>query len=244
MSVQRLVSLAGGILIAAGVANSHAAIVTFTDEAAFLGAVDNLVSSGQAVRIDEGFDAAPFGPATDLFPRSTVSNQGILWSPSVADGAIATSTADSVSPSYQMYAVDSGRISHPVPDGFTLTPTDPAMKLYAVGGWFNGTPLAKVGFTVDGDPNLVDFGNAAVLNNNQWTFLGFIQDDPTLGFQTVDIRQLEEGGNETRLIFADSFTVAPSVVPLPPALLLFLSGLSGFGILGVFRRRSGAGGRS
>ena len=241
MSVKRLVSLTGGMLIAAGVASSHAAILTFTDEAAFQGAVDALVSSGQAVKVTESFDAAPFGPVTDLLfgtPQPSVSSQGILWSPPVADGFVATSTGGFVSPSYQMFTVDSSGTRHPVPDGFTLTPMDPTIRLFAVGGWFNGTPLAKVGFTVDGDPNLVDLGNAAVLNNNVWTFLGFVQDDPALGFQTVDIRQIEEAGPETRIIFADSFTVAPSVVPLPPAFLLFLSGFSVIGILGRLRRRS------
>ena len=241
MSIKRLTGLTGAILIAVGAVNSHAAIQIFDNEAAFLSAVDNLVSSGQAVKVQENFDTVPFGSATDLLsgtPRPTVSSQGILWSPPVADGFIATSTGGSVSPSYQMFALDSSGLRHPVPDGFSLTPTDPANRLFALGAWFNGTPLAKVGFTVDGDPTLVDFGNAAILNNNEWTFLGFVQDDPALGFQTVDIRQIEEGGDETRIIFADSFTLAPTVVPLPPAALLFFSGLTGIGVLGFFRRRS------
>ena len=240
MSIKRLVGSTVAILILVSATSSHSAIVTFTNEAAFQSAVDSLVSSGHATRINEDFDASPFGLATDMFPKQSVTNQGILWSPSVSGGFITTSTGGGnvVSSPYQMYATDSGGINHPVPDGFTLTPTDASTSLLAVGGWFNGTPLGKVGFTVDGDSALVDFGNDAILNNNQWTFLGFIQDDPAQGFQTVDIRQLEEGGDETRIIFADSFTIAPTVVPLPPALLLFFSGFSLFGILGIFRRRS------
>ena len=62
-------------------------------------------------------------------------------------------------------------------------------------------------------------------------------DDMVVQYQD-DIRQLEEGVDETRIIFGDSFTVAITPVPLPPALLLFLSGILGFAA--VARRRSAA----
>ena len=43
-------------------------VLTFIHETTFLSVVDGLVSSGQADRMNEGFDALPLGPATDCSP--------------------------------------------------------------------------------------------------------------------------------------------------------------------------------
>jgi len=50
-----------------GLVGLTGANLTFTHGTTFLSAVDGLISSGQADRINVGFDAVPFGPAIGLF---------------------------------------------------------------------------------------------------------------------------------------------------------------------------------
>ncbi len=162
----------------------------------------------------EGFDVAPWGVETDIYsggaPKSSVTNLGITWSPlpSTVNGALATSLAAGGvhDGTHRMYAVDSGGINHPAPDGFALSAV--GAQLHAVGGWFRGTGTpAKLAFMVDGDPNRVDFTGleATVVG---WKFLGFIDDQ---GFGSLEIYTADEVGDELRIFFADDFNfgIAP-----------------------------------
>ena len=58
---------------------------------------------------------------------------------------------------YLMFALQLSQPYHPVPDGFTLRNTTAA--IYGVGGWYrdSGAKGAKLAFTVDGDPDSIDF---------------------------------------------------------------------------------------
>ena len=74
-----------------------------------------------------------------------------------------------------------------------------------------------------------------------WKFLGFVEDDPALGFRSVEILETE-AATEARYFFSDDFTLGgqagafpPAPVPLPAALPLFGTGL--MVLMGVLGRR-------
>ena len=80
--------------------------------------------------------------------------------------------------------------------------------MHGVGGWYRGNG-AKVTFSVDSDPNRVDFtGTEATVSG--WKFLGFID---TIGFSRVDVREADEGGGETKIFFSDDFILAAEEGP-------------------------------
>jgi hypothetical protein len=203
------------ILIAAtllfGASGTQAAVTTYCCDAAAESAyVAGLSALGVTLSTPhEGFDVTPWGadtcPLCGGSPKANVSNLGILWSPlaTTAGGFLATSTGGGNvhDGSYLMYAVDSGGIRHPVPDGFSLSAGAPL--LHGVGGWFRSTGSgAKLAFIVDGDPARVDFtGNEATVLS--WKFLGFID---TAAFSEVSLRTADETGDETTIFFADDFT--------------------------------------
>jgi hypothetical protein len=236
MSIRRGVLYGSGALLLLGAGGARAATTVYTTEASFLAAVAGLgVPTSQA---REGFDVTPWG--ADLFsilggmPAPSVSNLGLTWVSRVAGGYLATSTGSSVSPSYEMYATDASGVTHPNPDGFRMTLADATKTLYAVGGWFQGN-MTKVTMTVDGDPARVDFtgGESTV---SDWTFLGFVESDPALGFRTVEFVAADEVGGEQKMFFADSFIIVGepgAVVPVPAALPLLGSALFA---LAAFRR--------
>lgn len=231
-----------GALAGLSAAAGHAATTAYTSEAEFLAAVEGLVASGVPTsRADEGFDAAPWG--AKLFwlqggaPASAVSNLGLRWVSRAGGGYLATSTGSSVSPGYELYATDSSAVSHPNPDGLRMTVADPAKRLYAVGGWFQGN-MTKIAMTVDGDPARVDF-TGADSTVSDWTFLGFVESDPALGFRAVEFLAADEVGAEQKIFFADSFVIVGepgAVVPVPAALPLLGSALFALGTLRRHRR--------
>ena len=194
------------------VTTGQTAVTTYCCDAAAESAyLSDLTALGvQLSTVHEGFDFLPWGTATDLrsggFSRSSVINQGITWTPlsTNSGGGFATSTGggDTHDGSHLMYAVDSGDISHPIPDGYALSAT--VSTWHGVGGWFRSTNGAKLAFIVDGNTSRVDFtGVEATVND--WKFLGFIDD--TDGFTDVEIQTSDEVGNEIKIFFADDFSI-------------------------------------
>jgi hypothetical protein len=171
--------------------------------------------AGLAVQPDvlrESFEEGPWIAARTI-PQSSVSNLGITWSR--LDAGLRTSTGGGAvhDGSYLMFTFEviNGLPVHAIPDGYTLA-TD-GSTLYGVGGWFTGTD-AKLGFSVDGDPQRVDFtGTEATVG--AWKFLGFIE---TLGFGTLAIRTVDEVGDEINIFFSDDFTLAMDAGTPPPPL--------------------------
>jgi hypothetical protein len=193
--------------------STRAAVTTYCCDAAAESAyIADLTALGVPLStVHEGFDASPWGADTCSFcggsPAPSVSNLGISWGPlpSTVGGYLATSTGGGNvhDGTFLMYAVDSGGVSHPVPDGFSFSAGGPS--LHGVGGWFrsNGSG-SKLAFIVDGDPARVDFTGAEA-SVTTWKFLGFID---TVAFSDVDVRTADEVGNETTIFFADDFTLA------------------------------------
>ena len=122
--VQGVLSVLG--LVA--VAGAQVGVTTYCcDETAESAYLADLAALGFAVStLHEGFDLAPWGAATAFStgtPKPSVTNLDITWAPPVLDGFVATSTGggDVHDGSYLMYSLDSSAISHPVPDGYTVT---------------------------------------------------------------------------------------------------------------------------
>jgi len=153
--------------------------------------------------VSESFETAPWDTVRTPNSKPSVSAQGITWSR--LDGGIKTTPGDSHDGAYEVYAVGPDLLWHPVPDGFRV---ESDSSFLAFGGWFQGQS-AKITFTVDGDPNRVDFtGTQATVVD--WTFLGFIDTTP---FTAVDIVAPDEVGDETKLFWADDFTFSTSGTP-------------------------------
>jgi hypothetical protein len=171
--------------------------------------------AGLAVQPDllgESFEDGPWIAARTV-PQPSVSNLGITWSRPDAGLRTSTGGGDAHDGSYIMFTYDviNGLPTHAIPDGYRLVAD--GSTLYGVGGWFRGTD-AKLAFTVDGDPQRVDFtGPEATVR--EWKFLGFIE---TLGFGTLEIRTADEVGNEINIFFSDDFTVGIDTGTPPPPL--------------------------
>jgi hypothetical protein len=213
-----------------GPTSVQAITTVYTDEATYLAALTGLsfVST-----VQESFEDDSLWPRF-LSSAPNVSNLGITWSPLAATAGITTSDADSHDGSFQMFAVEG--LSHPFPDGFSLTAG--SFNLYGVGGWFKGNNT-KLGFSVDGDSTRVNFTGAEATVFD-WKFLGFIEDDINAGFSSVEVISTDEGG-DSRIFFSDDFTLAgqATVVPLPASLPLFGTGLMAMlGLLGRRRAKS------
>jgi len=193
--------------------SASAQVVTYccdaTAEQQYLAAI-----AGLGTNVTESFEAAPWD--TVRWPGTgadSVTNQGLIWSRE--GGRILTSSGDSHDGNYQVFAVDLTGIRHPVPDGFSVQ--GDGITFNAFGGWYLGNST-KIEFTVDGDPNPVDFtGTEATIPQN-WTFLGFIDSTP---FTTVDIREADEQGDETKIFWADDFSFSTSGAVASPGQLQF-----------------------
>lgn len=199
---------------------AQSAVVTYTDEVAYQAALDSL---GFVNRVPESFEDGDWIAARTI-PQPSVTNLGITWERPGAFLRTSTGGGDVHDGSYIMftYNVINGLPVHAIPDGYTLTAN--GFPLYGVGGWFQAGTQANLDFIVDGDPFRVDFQGAEMVTQ-AWKFLGFIEDDPTLGFSSVQIFETDETGDETRYFFSDDFTVGAAVVPVPAALPLFGTGL-------------------
>ena len=218
-----------------GVAQS--AVVTYccdaTAETAYQTALDGLSFVNRA---PESFEDGAWVAARTI-PQSSVTNLGITWERSGAFLRTSTNGGDlppGTTGSYVMFTWDnsSGLPLHAIPDGYTLTAN--GFPLYGVGGWFSAGTLAELAFFVDGDQTPVDFTGAEATVTD-WKFLGFIENDSTLGFSSVMIRETDETGDETRIFFSDDFTLGAAAVPLPAALPLFGTGL--MAMMGLLGRR-------
>ena len=186
-----------------------------TAEQQFQAAVASLGST-----VSESFETAPWNTVRAPFSLASVTSQGVTWSR--AGGGISTSDGNAHQGLYQVYAVGPDGFTHPVPDGFTVA--GDGISFRAFGGWFLGQGT-KLGFTVDGDANRVNFTGAEA-TVTEWKFIGFIDTTP---FTSVSVDAVDEVGNEQRLFWADDFTFSTSGGAPSPGQLQF--GNSAYSIL-------------
>ena len=200
-----------GIALLLVVADANAQVTTYccdaTAEADYVADLATLVPT--ATTAHESFEAGPW-VITRTFPRASVTNFGFRWARS--GNGMNTSTAGSNvhDGTYLMFVSQPSQPYHPVPDGFRLS--NSTAGIHGVGGWYRGNG-AKVNFTVDGDPNRVDFTGAEATVTG-WKFLGFID---TTSFTAVDVLAADEGGDpgdpETKIFFSDDFILAAEEGP-------------------------------
>jgi len=238
------------------VANVTAELVFYTDEAAFMAALD----PGYGL-IHESFeDDAVWGSLRSTIVGGTSSaasvlSKGLTWTSNNLSSNVTTSGGAARTGDWGFYSIPHGSYSAPDPGTDCLIPGDcgdgcrvnsGSNLMYGLGGWVDtNTPFAKVGLFVDTYTffgslcDTVDCDDISIGTSPQ--FVGVI--DP-LGFTQLEFRELEGKlepfGGDIKLIFADDFTIAvdAAFVPLPSALLLF--GAAVVGLVGL-RKGTGAG---
>jgi len=169
--------------------------------------------AGLGTYITESFETAPWDQVRRPFSLASITSQGIIWSQ--PNGGITTSNPRAHDGAWQVYAVGPDGIRHPVPDGFDVQ--GDGITFNAFGGWYFGGNT-KIRFTVDGNPNRVNFSGTEATIPQNWTFLGFIDTTP---FTTVEISETDETGDETRTFWADDFTFSMSGAAASPGQLQF-----------------------
>ena len=205
--IYRLLSL----LILLAYSGANAQVVTYccdaTAEQQYLADI-----AGLGTNVTESFETAPWDQVRRPFSLASITSQGIIWSQ--PNGGMTTSNARAHDGSYQVYAVGPDGIRHPVPDNFQVQ--GDGITFNAFGGWYFGNNT-KIKFVVDNDPGRVDFDGADATVFT-WKFLGFIDTTP---FATVEIREADETGDETKTFWADDFTFSMSGVAPSPGQLQF-----------------------
>lgn len=246
---------------------SNAALVAYTDQAAFL---SDLAALGSVVH--EGFEGSAWDGVRSsivdgFFASPNVSSLGVTWISNNPTGEVTTGGGPARTGNWGFYAYPHGSYNssnaactEPVSvpgvcgDGF-LGSADSG-SFYGVGGWIDtNTPFAKLGMFIGGyNPadlsNQVDFGesgcdshgeNCTIDNAIIGTtpqFFGVIDSD---GFSQFEYREMEGTNGDQKLIFADDFYFAGSdiaAIPVPPAAWLFGSGL--LGLIGISRCKKAA----
>jgi hypothetical protein len=171
-------------------------------EDAYLTALAEIVPI--ASNVVESFEYGPWESthgtiSTPAQPQPSVFNQGITWLRPGAGLLTSIGGGDTHDGLWLMYVQEFGIPYHPHPDGYTMVSDGP---LYGIGGWFTGN-RAELTFTVDGDPDRVDFTGAEKHLSTGWKFLGFIDTD---SFSIVDIMAVEEI-DELTYFWSDDFTI-------------------------------------
>lgn len=202
-------------------AGAQADRFVYLDQATYL---NDLVALGYAPARESFEDDTAWGSVRTtivdgVHSAPEITNLGVRWSANYPGGEITTSNGAAHTGNWGFYNASHGDPLNGVNDGFVLTGES---VLYAAGGWFHtNTPYAKVDFVIDGDSaNPVDFGGTLLGTGQQ--FLGVID---TVGFTTVEVRELEAGGDELKYIFADDFTFG--FAASAPAPLLAYSVING-----------------
>jgi len=228
--------------------NAAAQMTFYTDESAFLSALDPAYGL-----IHESFEnEAAWGSvrttiATGTFSAPSVTARGITWTSNNSTSEVTTSNGAARSGDWGFYSIPHGSYDDPEPSTDCGTPGDcgdgfrvnsGGNLMYGLGGWVQtNTPYAKVGvfentYTLYGSLcDVIDCDDLTVGTAPQ--FMGVIDPD---GFTQIEFRELEGTGGDRKYIFADDFVVAvdAALVPLPAAWILLAPALCGV----VTRRRN------
>jgi hypothetical protein len=204
MRIPRLIVVA---LIFLGGSRAVCAPVAFTDEAAYLNAINLL----PAQTVFEGFeDDAAWGDVRSTIVGGThtapaVTSHGMVWSANNDVSQVTTGPGAARTGDWGFYELPHGEYANGIGDGFRVSsPID----LYGVGGWVRtNTPFAEVNFVLDGS-TVVDFGDPVI--GTQPRFFGVVE---SLGFHELEVREIEGAAEDQKFIFADDFTIARAVLP-------------------------------
>jgi len=181
-------------------ASARSQIVSYTDETAYLHALE---LRGYIASHESFEDDAAWGDLRSSRTAPSNVNLGITWSSSSENNGITTGQGPARTGTWGFFSLPHGDYENGIGDGFSGTGNRP---LVAIGGWLStNTPTAKVSLFLDGDElNSADFGDNAFLGS-QSRFFGVIHPD---GFSRFDFRELEGKLENQKFIFADDFTFA------------------------------------
>ncbi|PLX89831.1 MAG: hypothetical protein C0619_10405, partial [Desulfuromonas sp.] len=203
-----------------------AATTVYTDETAFLNDFSVLIP-GSYQTIDEGFENNLVWSSTRSPAGATsITSQNIVWTTNHQDtvnpSLVTTGLGPARSGLWGAYALPHGNPdrNEDIPtcdvdvvppdclmhDGLTAQGAT-GQTIYAVGFWYSGTPFGTLGIYLDGVQEHTD-----ILPEDIPRFVGVID---TLGFTSVELRELEGKTGNEKLVFFDDFTLAGDFTPQP-----------------------------
>ena len=225
---------------------SNAALVAYTDEAAFL---SDLAALGSVVH--EGFEGSAWdgvrSSISGFITAPSVSSLGVTWTSNNPTGGVTTGSGPALTGDWGFYAYPHGSYaatntdcSDPISipgvcgDGF-LGSADSGV-FYGVGGWIEtNTPFAKLGMFIgaynqdnydqpnDTFSNEVDFGETCDGNDENCSDNAIIGTQHKFfgvidsdGFSQFEYREMEGTNGDQKLIFADDFYFAGSDIAAIP----------------------------
>lgn len=172
----------------------------------------------------EGFEnEAAWGTAREPNTAPSINSQGIVWETNhPATNEITTGSGPARTGQWGVYDPDHGYatgtptecdITNPpeyclFKDGFTGTREAGATTLYGVGGHFTGSAEPSLVMILDGTTQ-IGLGRLPIGGHH---FFGVID---TSGFTTFRVEETDGKVGQERLIFADDFTFAKHILPVP-----------------------------
>ena len=174
--------------------SAGAQVVSYTDEAAFLAALQ----AQSLPVVHEGFENdVAWGAVRTPATAPSVHSKSLTWMANNAGSELTTGLGAARGGQFGIYQLPHG--NGVVQDGWIVVPDSP---LRAIGGWVRGSHNSRLAIFFDGVE--VNFTQPNVVGSAH-SFFGAIS---ATGFQSVEFRETEAAPGDWKIIFADDFSFA------------------------------------
>ncbi len=206
-------------------AAARSEVALYFDEPTYLAALQTsgLLTLYEGFEVDDEWGLVRTTVTGGTFSAPDVMSQGVTWNGSGGGiHGVTTSEGAANQGNWGFYSSPHADVPNGINDGFTVSAPQ---AIYGFGGYLRGTFGADIVFVIDGnDANPIDLGeicefdpmgepfNCVDRNLDNTPFVGAIDSN---GFYHIEVRETESGGDETKLLFSDDFTLGFQTLPSP-----------------------------